>query len=258
MSRQKILTALPVYNEVNHLEPVLSEVRKYSQAILVVDDGSTDGTSKLLDELSDLFVIHHPTNRGYGAGLRSAFEFAQEHEYDAIVTIDCDGQHQPCLIPSLAESLKSPEDVDIVSGSRYLQSFAGDTPPPEARRAINMRFNQLIQDELGLNLTDSFCGFKAYRVSALSRLDVTEFGYAMPMQFWVQVVAQNLKFREYPVPLIYLEEERSFGGSLDYSEQRLKYYLEVFEAEKHRWKDELVQAKPKQFPAAEAPTGCSF
>lgn len=131
MSRQKVLTALPVYNEVNHLEPVLSEVRKYSQAILVVDDGSTDGTSKLLDELSDLFVIHHPTNRGYGAGLRSAFEFAQEHEYDAIVTIDCDGQHQPCLIPSLAESLKSPEDVDIVSGSRYLQSFAGDTPPPE-------------------------------------------------------------------------------------------------------------------------------
>jgi dolichol-phosphate mannosyltransferase len=255
MSRQKVLTALPVYNEVNHLEPVLSEVRKYSQAILVVDDGSTDGTSKLLDELSDLFVIHHPTNRGYGAGLRSAFEFAQEHEYDAI---DCDGQHQPCLIPSLAESLKSPEDVDIVSGSRYLQSFAGDTPPPEARRAINMRFNQLIQDELGLNLTDSFCGFKAYRVSALSRLDVTEFGYAMPMQFWVQVVAQNLKFREYPVPLIYLEEERSFGGSLDDSEQRLKYYLEVFEAEKHRWKDELVQAKPKQFPAAEAPTGCSF
>lgn len=125
MSDLKTLTALPVYNEAKHLLNVLSEVRKYSQDVLVVDDGSSDGTAELLDAQADLFVIHHPKNRGYGAGLRSAFEFAQQHEYDAIVTIDCDGQHQPCLIPELAASLESPEPVDIVSGSRYLQSFAG-------------------------------------------------------------------------------------------------------------------------------------
>ncbi|MBD3676699.1 MAG: glycosyltransferase family 2 protein [Planctomycetaceae bacterium] len=219
----KVLTALPVFNEANHLEAVLSEVRRYSSNILVVDDGSTDGTSELLDRESDLFVIHHDQNLGYGAGLRSAFGFAQKHNFDALVTIDCDGQHQPCLIPALAAALESPDAVDVVSGSRYLQAFENDTAPPEARRAINMKINRLLKDELGLVLTDSFCGFKAYRVTALKNLEVSELGYAMPMQFWVQVVAQELRIREFPVPLIYLEEERSFGGSLDDSEQRLKY-----------------------------------
>ena len=80
---------------------------------------------------------------------------------------------------------------------------------------------------LGLKLTDSFCGFKAYRVSSLPAFDVTELGYAMPLQHWVQAVAAGLKIVEFPVPLVYLEEERSFGGSLDDAERRMRYYLEV-------------------------------
>lgn len=252
----KVLTALPVFNEVKHLETVLNEVRKYSPHILVVDDGSTDGTSELLAHQVDISVIRHEQNRGYGAGLRSAFEFAEHNAFDALVTIDCDGQHQPCLIPSLAENLEVDPPVDVVSGSRYLQSFDNDTPPPEARKAINMQINALIQKELGLELTDSFCGFKAYRVSALSRINVTEFGYAMPMEFWVQVVAEGLRVREYPVPLIYLEEERSFGGSLDDSEKRLRYYLEVFEKEKNRLRDKLAEAQPQQRRNAQPAGGC--
>lgn len=258
MSLSKILTALPVYNEVRHLQPVLAEVRRYSDNILVVDDGSSDGTSELLDAEDDLFVIHHEQNQGYGAGLRSAFEFAQREGFDALVTIDCDGQHQPCLIPHLARALDEPDAVDIISGSRYLKSFEGDSTPPEARRAINMRINELLAEELGLRVTDSFCGFKAYRVSSLSALDVTELGYAMPMQFWVQVVAQGLRIREFPVPLIYLEEERSFGGSLDDSEKRMQYYLSVFERERARWPAELANATARQSAPAESPAGCSL
>jgi glycosyltransferase involved in cell wall biosynthesis len=258
MSESKILTALPVYNEVQHLKPVLAEVRKYCDRILVVDDGSNDGTSELLDAEDNLWVIHHERNLGYGAGLRSAFEFAQCEGYDALVTIDCDGQHQPCLIPHLARALDEPDAVDIVSGSRYLQSFAGDSTPPESRKAINMQINELLAEELGLHVTDSFCGFKAYRVSALSSLEVTEAGYAMPMQFWVQVVARGLSVREFPVPLIYLEEERSFGGSLDNSEKRMQYYLSVFERERDRWESELADASPRVGAPAEAPAGCSL
>jgi dolichol-phosphate mannosyltransferase len=82
---------------------------------------------------------------------------------------------------------------------------------------------------LGLQLTDAFCGFKAYRVPSLSRLRLTEDGYAMPLELWVQAVAAGLRIIEIPVPLIYLDESRSFGGSLDNGEIRLRHYREVLQ-----------------------------
>jgi dolichol-phosphate mannosyltransferase len=82
---------------------------------------------------------------------------------------------------------------------------------------------------LGLKLTDTFCGFKAYRVEALTRLELHETGYAMPLELWVQAVAHRLRITELPVPLIYLEEERSFGGMLDNADTRLRHYYEVLD-----------------------------
>src|SRR5262249_53469601 len=134
----RFLTALPVYNEVKHVSAVLDEVKRYSNEVLVVDDGSTDGTSELLAARRDIHVVRHPQNRGYGAGLRSAFNFALYDDYDVLVTIDCDGQHQPRMIPDFVAACGSEVgSVDIVSGSRYLKQFEGDSQPPAARRQIN-------------------------------------------------------------------------------------------------------------------------
>jgi glycosyltransferase involved in cell wall biosynthesis len=220
----RFLTALPVYNEVRHVAAVLDEVLRYSRDVLVVDDGSTDGTSDLLAKRRDVHVVRHPKNRGYGAALRSAFQFALYEDYDVLVTIDCDGQHQPRLIPEFVAACKG---VDLVSGSRYLKAFEGDSQPPVARRKINEQITAEINCRLGLKLTDAFCGFKAYRVPALAKLNITESGYAMPLELWVQAAHQNLKIVELPVPLIYLEEARSFGGSLDNADTRLRHYQEV-------------------------------
>ncbi|MCA9051275.1 MAG: glycosyltransferase family 2 protein, partial [Planctomycetaceae bacterium] len=79
--------------------------------------------------------------------------------------------------------------------------------------------------------TDAFCGFKAYRVSSLAGLDITNNGYAMPLQLWIQAADLNWRIREFPVPLIYLDEERSFGGSLDDAAVRLTHYRDVLNAE---------------------------
>ena len=229
----RILTALPVYNEERHLREVLSEVKKYSHEILVVDDGSSDRTPELMAQDRSLFRIRHDHNQGYGAALRTAFQYALDGQYDVLVTIDCDGQHEPRLIPELAAAIYAQQDhpADIVSGSRYLVPFPGDSQPPADRRRINMLITQLLRERFGLNLTDSFCGFKAYRVDSLARLRITELGYAMPLQLWVQAAALKLKIVEFPVPLIYLEEERSFGGALDQAERRLAYYREVIDRE---------------------------
>ena len=221
------LIALPVYNEVDHVDAVLDEVRRYSEAILVVDDGSTDSTSDRLAARHDIHIETHSQNRGYGAALLTAFRFAMEHCYQFVVTIDCDGQHEPQRIPRF---LAACQNVDIVSGSRYLKQYSGDSQPPEQRRKINRRVTAELNRRLGLNLTDAFCGFKAYRVDALQRLRLTEPGYAMPLQLWVEAAAANLRVVELPVPLIYLDEARTFGGVLDDATTRLAYYDRVIES----------------------------
>lgn len=220
------LTALPVYNEVGHVRDVLAEVRRYSSDILAVDDGSTDGTREVLEGIPGIRVLRHEKNQGYGAALLSAFRYAREQGYDVLLTIDCDGQHEPRRIPQFVQAAL---DADIVSGSRYLQAFEGDSQPPPDRRRINQLITAEINERLGLNLTDAFCGFKAYRVDVLQQLEVSEPGYAMPLEVWVRAAAAGLRIVELPVPLIYLEEERSFGGSLDDSETRLRYYRQLLE-----------------------------
>ncbi len=229
------LTALPVYNEESHLADVLREVKRYSPHVLVVDDGSTDRTPHLLAETEGIAVTRHSSNQGYGAALRTAFEYTLQHGYDALVTIDCDGQHEPRLIPEIVDTLFAAADnpVDIVSGSRYLKDFAGDNLAPEDRRRINMQITRQINHCFGLNLTDTFCGFKAYRAAALARFDITDLGYAMPLQLWVQAVRHGMKIVEFAVPRVYLDEKRSFGGSLDDARRRLAHYQDVIRREMH-------------------------
>jgi dolichol-phosphate mannosyltransferase len=229
----RFLTALPVYNEAAHVMDVLDEVIKITPDVLVVDDGSTDGTTRLLEDRvahrGDIRLVRHPQNRGYGAALITAFRETLAGPWDGLVTIDCDGQHQPRLIPRFVAAATAPNGPDIVSGSRYLQHFAGDDAPPEARRRINAEITADVNRRLGLSITDAFCGFKAYARRALAALDVTETGYAMPLEVWVQAAGRGLTIGELAVPLIYLDETRSFGGALDDAATRLSYYREVLD-----------------------------
>jgi glycosyltransferase involved in cell wall biosynthesis len=222
----RFLTALPVYNEAAHVAGVLDEVLRFTPDVLVVDDGSTDGTSTLLAARGDIRVVRHTANAGYGAALATAFRETLAGGWDGLVTIDCDGQHQPRLIPDFVAAAAT---ADIVSGSRYLKRFPGDSRPPVARRRINMEITAEINARLGLAITDAFCGFKAYSRRALAALHVTETGYAMPLEVWVQAAAAGLKIVELPVPLLYLDLARSFGGALDDAMTRLAYYRGVLD-----------------------------
>lgn len=228
----KTLVAIPIYNEAKHLEPVLAEVRRYSQEILVVNDGSTDATPALIARQPDLHIVTHRHNLGYGAALRTAMHFALAHHYEVLVTMDCDGQHEPARIPVLLEAFG--QDTDLVSGSRYLRTFHQDTPPPEDRRRINHIITQELNDRFGLQLTDAFCGFKAYRVAQLRQLQITENAWGMPLQLWVQAAALGWCIREVAVPLIYLDPNRAFGGTLNDAQERLAYYRRILDAEAAR------------------------
>jgi dolichol-phosphate mannosyltransferase len=222
-----IVTAIPVYNEERHLPGVLAEVRRFGTHILVVNDGSTDRTAELLAAEEGLCVITHPQNRGYGAALISAFAFARSRSADVLVTMDCDGQHEPARIPVLLEAI---HDADIVSGSRYLRDFRQDSSAPTDRRWINEQITRELNDRFGLNLTDAFCGFKAYHRRTLDRLRITERGWGMPLQLWVQAARLGLRIKEVAIPRIYLDPNRAFGGVMDEPTVRLTYYRDVITA----------------------------
>jgi dolichol-phosphate mannosyltransferase len=220
------LVAVPIHNEQDYIRRTLDQVRRYARDILVINDGSTDDTAQILAGYRDIHTITHPENRGYGQSLIDAFEFAHRRQYDWVITIDCDEQHEPAQIPEFVAEMRR-DDADVISGSRYLVDFPDDDAPPEHRKRINHTLVDLIDQLTGLRLTDAFCGFKAHRVSAMSRLSLTEPGYAFPMQFWPRCVRDGLRIRELPVRRIYRDTSRYFGGTLDDPAARMQHYLTV-------------------------------
>jgi len=220
---------MPVYNEVATVGPVLDAVRaRFDGWVVVVDDGSTDGTGELVAARSDVILVRHETNTGYGASLASGFEVALELGATSVITMDCDGQHEPRHIAEFCEALET-SGTDIVSGSRYLPGCDSTGPAPRDRRAINERVAAIINGVTGWDLTDAFCGFKVYRADALRRLAIDEPGYAMPMEFWARAWRAGLTVCEMPVERIYFDHDRSFGRDLDDPEHRVSYYMQVWE-----------------------------
>ena len=227
---------IPVYNEEAHLFGLLERLRQvYDGDVLFVDDGSRDGSASVLMSVADkrTKVIIEPSNKGYGATLARGFREAISSGYEYIITMDSDGQHRPDWIPGFFELIK---EWDVVSGSRYLDDSASSGVVPPERHRINQQITQVLNNITGFSLTDTFCGFKAYRVEALAKLRLVESGYSMPLQLWIQAKAFGLRVTERAVSRIYDDPNRRFGNGLDDPERRLAYYLETIESERQKWK----------------------
>ena len=238
----RLLIAIPVFNEQKYLGRVLDKVRQFHPDILVVDDGSTDDTPNILAGRGDVAVIRHQANLGYGRSLIDAFDYARRMGFEWVITMDCDEQHEPEMIPEFVKHIES-DRWDVISGSRYLEPRGTDDLPPEDRRSINAKLTRLLNDLFKLDISDAFCGYKAHRVASMANLTLTETGYAFPMQFWPEVWHHKLRLCEIPVRLIYNDPTRHFGGKLDDADERLRHYLDVLGEEMKRISPPVAQAK---------------
>ena len=249
----RLLVAIPVFNELKYVDRVLDKVRHYASDILCIDDGSTDGTGDLLAGRKDIHLIRHAVNRGYGQSIIDAFDYADAHGYDWVITMDCDEQHEPERVPDFIREIET-DQWDIISGSRYLEAHADNDLPPGDRRAINATITTMINQTFGWKLTDAFCGFKAHRVGAMKQLALDEPGYAFPMQLWPRAAKCKLRIKEIPVRRIYNDLTRVFGGLLDDAEHRLRHYIEVFKTELHGWScpapQESLESRSSEFVSA--------
>jgi len=225
----KFAILLPVYNEGATLERVLRRLAQFKDGdVVIVDDGSTDSTPYILERVQVKAVIRHPENEGYGKSLMDGFDFAKANGYDYCVTMDADEQHEPGFIPCLLEKL---DKFDIVSGSRYLDPLLSPDTPPAERLEVNRLITERLRQLTGYSLTDSFCGFKGYRVDGLKKLNLTETNYGFPIQVWLQAAKAGLKVVECAVPLIYKDHSRNFNNQFANRDERLSHYLQVMERE---------------------------
>jgi len=229
MRQRRCLVIIPIFNEEEHVKEVVQEVLKRTCHVLLVNDGSTDGTLDRIKGFTGYHLINHKENEGYGKSLIDGFEFSIANNYDFTITMDCDKQHEPAHIVQFFDAV---EEYDIVSGSRYLpESNASGIEAPSDRKRVNEIITRRINEITGFGITDAFCGFKAYKVSALKKLRLTEPGYGMPLQLWIQAWKMGLAVKEIPIEKIYLDPGCDFKGKLADSEARLKYYNEVIERE---------------------------
>jgi glycosyltransferase involved in cell wall biosynthesis len=225
----KFAVIIPIYNEAATLEKVLRKLSSFPDAdVVVVDDGSSDATPAILERQSVKSVIRHPQNQGYGKSLMDGFDFAESNGYRYCVSMDADEQHEPDFIPCFIQKL---EKFDIVSGSRYLNPLLSSDKPPAERLEVNTLMTEKIRRLTGYAITDSFCGFKGYRVESLRKLELTETNYGFPIQFWLQAAHAGLTVTECAVPLIYKDYSRNFNNRFVDRDERLNHYLQVMEKE---------------------------
>jgi dolichol-phosphate mannosyltransferase len=206
---------MPTYNEADNLAWIIGRLRAAEPDVhvLVVDDGSPDGTGSLADELAAadeaaVQVVHRTVKAGLGAAYKHGFTVALEAGYDVIGEMDADGSHQPEQLHLLREALA---DADLVIGSRWIPG-GSVVNWPRRREALSRGGNLYVRMLLGVKVRDATAGYRLFRRSTLEAIDlesVESTGYVFQTDMVVRCLRSGLRVREVPIEFV----ERVRGDS---------------------------------------------
>jgi dolichol-phosphate mannosyltransferase len=199
----RVTVVIPTYNERENLSHIAAAVTHQGYRLLVVDDGSPDGTGDLADRLSAddprLSVLHRQRKDGLGPAYAAGFDHALAGGAEIVIEMDADFSHDPADIPRLVGAID--EGADLAIGSRYVPG--GATPDwPLSRRIISRGGNLYVRLMLGLPTRDSTAGFRAFRAEALGRLPYRQAqasGYAFQVEMAMQAHRIGLRVVEVPI-----------------------------------------------------------
>ncbi len=242
------LAVVPAYNESDTIVRVIDSVREHAPGfdVLVVDDGSTDGTGELARD-AGARVVRHPFNLGIGGAVQSGFAFALENGYDRMVQVDGDGQHMASEIGTLSEALDEDPCVDMVCGSRFLSD--GSYPAPISRRTGIHIFAFLLSRIVGQRVSDPTSGFRLYNRRGIA-LFARDYPHDYPeVEAVLMVHFHRLRMREVPVQML----ERGGGRSSIRSGKSVYYMIKVLLAIFVG----LVRRRPVVEPGDEAPVAAT-
>ena len=228
----KVLIGIPLHNEQAYLSECIKSLyeelnqgyQEYDISVLLVDDGSTDRSQIIYENLAKeypfSFIRHDRGPLGYGRTILSLFQQSKE-TFNVLITFDADLQHAPFSIGEILDTLDNHPDVDLVSTSRYLsyRFWKQNTKVPVDRYVTNMIITRMINNCFNLNITDAFCGLKGYRTERLP-INIDDAGYSFPLVFWNFIFQNGFIVREIETPIIYRLDRRPRGEW----KQRIKNY----------------------------------
>ncbi len=197
---------IPAYNEAKRVADVIKAVKPQVDEVIVVDDGSRDGTADVARD-AGASVLSHAENCGAGAATMTGIEAARQRGFDVVITIDADGQHDPTDIPRLIDAIRGGADLAIAN------RFGQKNVIPLIRRAFNAVGNLLTFVATGIFLADSQCGFKAFGPTALKEVNLKMSGF----EFCTEIIREAARFRwkivAIPTKVIYSEYTLAKGQS---------------------------------------------
>lgn len=201
----RVLVVLPTYQEAANIAEILRRLRTAAPEadVLVVDDNSPDGTAALAEEVGrevgGVRVLRRPKKAGLGSAYREGFRRGLAEDYEVLVEMDADLSHDPAALPALLAAVA--DGADLAIGSRYVP---GGSIPNWSwhRRALSRWGNRYASAVLGLTVRDATSGYRAYRASVLSKLDldtVRADGYGFQIEMAYRVARLGGSIREVPI-----------------------------------------------------------
>lgn len=202
---RKLLVAISAFNEAVGLEVLLPQIPRQLGStdldIMVIDDGSSDGTGSVAERLGAR-VISLTQNRGKLAAMRHAFDLVSTGRYDACITMDADGQHNPSSLDSVVDQLRA--GYEVVFTSRYHRDSEIRSHPPLDRFLLNVAYASLIRKLTGMKLTDPVCGLRGLTTPVLRRLQFNTDRYGLELETVLRVWQMpDVTWCELPIPMIY-------------------------------------------------------
>tara|TARA_B100000378_G_C17987918_1_gene392828 strand:- start:47 stop:940 length:894 start_codon:yes stop_codon:yes gene_type:complete len=198
MFGMKITVGIPAYNEEKNIAKIIVKLKKIADKIIVCNDGSTDLTSEIAENLGAI-VINHAKNRGYGSGIKSILEKSKEIGSELLVTFDGDGQHRVEDIKKIIEPIEKNE-IDLVIGSRFLNE---EQKVPQYRKLGIKLITKITNANLKEKITDSQSGFRAYSKEVISKLKTSDMGMGVSTEILIKASSLNFKIGEVPITILY-------------------------------------------------------
>jgi|TARA_B110001454_G_scaffold27852_1_gene27202 glycosyltransferase involved in cell wall biosynthesis len=195
----KITVGIPAFNEEKNIAAIIVKLKKIADNVIVCNDGSTDATGIIAEELGAI-VINHTKNQGYGAGIRSIFLKSKEIESDVLVTLDSDGQHDVDEIKKLIEPIEN-KKCDLVIGSRFLEDNVKNVPNYR-KIGINI-ITKVTNTTLKNKLTDSQSGYRAYNKKVISEITPSELGMGVSTEILIKASNKEFVIGEVPITVSY-------------------------------------------------------